>query len=292
MFICQKPDSLLIGTKNSYWESIKPDTVFTVCVTLLIFLLGLYINRRYDKYKEDKRLDELENYFYALTKLLSNPVEKLADEFRNFSKQLRDRKSRDFTFTVRSGIDFLRNLRNISHSDTYKIFVTRKSGMMQKKAELFYDLFRHIYMIEFIVGRYQIEFEFVTSEYRKKHQEWNSSINEIQRFFDDMLSNAKRNNITRQQDPFLSGFDDILAGWISVDDFRQMYVAVDNYVLKFKELCKTFSSDPRAIILLRPTLDCLRIYDDTEKLKNLYASHFEDCADKIIEAKNKIEPVS
>ena len=68
------------------------DTIFTVVTTLFIFFLGYVVNRIIEEGKEEKRLNELEEYFIKLIELLEEPLMKQKNALVVLTKMLKQKK--------------------------------------------------------------------------------------------------------------------------------------------------------------------------------------------------------
>ena len=100
----------------------------------------------------------------------------------------------------------------------------------------------------------KLNFDYLIERYKSYLQSWNDSINSIQRHYDSFRSEAIRAKTPLSQDSFLHSLDGLISEWQKLDNRDDFKVKLEMYVNPINRLCKDYSSDPRAEIILPLTL--------------------------------------
>lgn len=80
-----------------FLNSVQPDTVFTVFVTLATFISGLAFKLAYDTYSRRKYLKNRCKFFVESASSLIEPIKKQANSYKKLSDSIADNKNHRFT---------------------------------------------------------------------------------------------------------------------------------------------------------------------------------------------------
>src|SRR5437868_11615394 len=114
-------------SEGSTFLGISIDTIFTVFVTIAIFVLGYIVARKIERKKEKDRLHELEDYFRKLVEMLEKPVESQKKSFLDFARVLKEEKEQHFEVANVAAFK-LTYINEIDSKDLYTIFIRNKKG--------------------------------------------------------------------------------------------------------------------------------------------------------------------
>jgi len=132
-----------------FFLTVSDDAIFATFTTLFILAIGYLINRYNEHRKEVKRLNDLEEYFYALFELLKQPINKQIHNLKEMADNIDDKKKNQFECKLDVGFD-ASNLLKIAHSDLYKIFMVRKIGEVRIKTEHFTNMTNTLNYINYL----------------------------------------------------------------------------------------------------------------------------------------------
>ncbi|MFI5253537.1 MAG: hypothetical protein ACHQQQ_14020 [Bacteroidota bacterium] len=112
-------------------------------------------------------------------------------------------------------------------------------------------------------------------EYKEYFGLFNRANDQIQRSFDEFSSLASRVNVKPIDDPFLSGFDNIVSHYQQTRQGEDPQYLIDHYIEPLKELAVEYSEDPRAIKILPIILQSKAANENRTHLMKLVSDHFE-----------------
>lgn len=265
-----------IEDKSSFL-GISLDTIFTVFITIAIFILGYYINRRIEINKEKRRIKELEEYFKELIVLLEQPLLKQKNSYLRFSQKLKEQNENHLF--LEDVTDFkLDQIKEIDNKDLYTIFIKRKKADTSTKTDLFRKLRGSIDFAANSKKSIYDGFDKLMEFQEKFSSRYKQNIKIISEFFEGLLSHNHRHQISPQQDPFLAKFNQIRNEWINMSNqgikYMDMFIAKDNYIEKLRMLCQNNIHDPRSVYLMKPTMECIYAYYDIVEMKKVYRRFF------------------
>ncbi len=264
------------------------DAIFTTFTAILVFVIGFILNRLYETYKENKRLDELENYFYSLIKSLMGPIEKQTEMFKKLSESIADKEEQTFAFNQATGLYF-DNITNISHLDLYKIFITRRKLSSKDKMAHFQNIFDSIEFVRFQMKVTQRNFWEFFQDYRRYEQEWDKNGDAILRFFDSVASEAKAAGVKPSQDPFLKEMDVIIHSWSKRENSKNIYVAKEHLLDPLKQHCAKENQDPRSRTLMPIIVQAKYAFNNINQAKELYSKYFQEESNNLRNQKELIQ---
>jgi len=265
-------------SKESSILGVSIDTIFTVFTTIAIFVLGVFIERKAEKKKEKKRLNQLEEYFIKLIELSEPAVLRQADAFKEFSDKLLEKKEQHLHLLDISSFS-MEPIKEIDKKDLFAIFIKTKKGDVGLKTELYRKLFGNIEHIDNIKNSYKETYRVFMEKFYKFQDDYNEALKVTSEAYDNMLTYNQANKINPAADPFLLRLDRIRAKWTALEkagiDFRDRYVAKENYLEPVRILCRESVGDQRAVYVLKHIMESIYAFENMEELKKFHSDHFK-----------------
>lgn len=253
------------------------DTVFTVTVTIAIFLFGYSMQKRVDERKEKKRLDEIEEYFKSLIRLVSSSAKQQSEALLAFSESVNERKEQHYRLTFVPAFS-LEALAEIPNQDLFKIFISRLDGSMNEKVNRFRDVTYRIDYLYEVRGDMMPSFEKFIEQDRSYHREYAKHATALNQMVDDQLSKSLAASSKGKNDPLLTEIQIARINWMLYPrknvEFQDMYVANDEYLAVIKKSVEKYFDDPRASALLYHIKGAQQAVADSTSIKKLYAKNF------------------
>lgn len=270
---------------NRIFWGISVDVIFTILTTITIFLLGYLLNRWNEYRKEEKRLDELEDYFYFLFNQIKNPVKDEINILNELAEDTANKNKIQFTFKDNVNLD-VTNLLNIPHSDLHKIFMMKKKGKLEEKANHFSNMINTLNYIWNLKKNIVINLEKFFSDFREYERNWTEAENSILRYYDSFRSYNIRLNFKLSSDEFLYNFDRLIFEWNKFENSKNIYVAFENFIKPLKGICNRFESDERANVIRQFVVSEEFAFNNIDSIKKRYGERFNEDANKL---KSKFE---
>ena len=262
---------------KSSFLGISYDTIFTVVTTILIFFLGYIVNRRIEIIKENKRLNELEEYFIKLIELLEEPLLKQKEALIELTKKLKENIEQHYFIDEVSSfrVDLIKEIEN---RDLYDIFIKRKKGKTEVKTKLFQKIRGQIDYLDEVKKSISTSFEELMDKSGKYETLYKENLKITSEAFENILTQNELRGVKPKQDPFLVGLENIRAAWMQTGTaerpFQDRYLARQHYLEPVLELCKQSAGDPRATFVLKHILESINAFDNIEEVKCVYRKHF------------------
>jgi len=128
------------NSKQALFWGVSHDAVFTVCITLFVFITGIILNRILENRKEWKRLDDLKIYFFTLIASLPKSLSRLIAEYQELANHVRNPKAYDYGLPESHQL-YLDNVGKLSHSDIFKALVGKRKKADVEITSMYFNLF-------------------------------------------------------------------------------------------------------------------------------------------------------
>lgn len=267
----------IVDTKRMKWQSITNDStfnilglnvshdvVFTVATTLIIFILGLLLQKYIENKKEKKRILAIEASIISHIRMLKIFVTKQSEIFKSYSKSLSRKMIDNYDLGIETEIH-TKHIGQIKSEDLFKIFVLSKKN--KDKVELFAKLMNNIECIKENKAFVKNDFIEMRKSLKKFEQEWYENTTKISKFFDKEFSRADKSGY----EDFMLKFWEYYTPWMHSGLSRDLQYNIDNFLKPVNELCKEHGSDSRALELmtvLRDTYNAIKNYMDLCELRS------------------------
>jgi hypothetical protein len=263
-------------SKASTFMGISIDAIFTVSVTIVIFVLGYIVTQIIEQRKERNRLHELEDYFRKLVEMLEKPLQVQKKSFLDFAKALKEDKEQHYEVADVAAFK-LTYINQIDSKDLYTIFIRSKKGETAFKTELYGRLRASLDYFEII----KQNLPGTIKAFMQKHEEYTSiykrNIALLNETLDNIVINLNRQKIPPLQFPILESINNIRFFWIekeSNENYRDIYVSFENFIQPVQQLVKQNQKEHGIEFIVNPLMECVYAYDNLKELKSFYRKHF------------------
>ena len=277
-----------IYTSSDKILGISVDTIFTTFITIFIFIIGYVINKCIENKKEKARLNKLRDYYIYLVKTYLSPID---DFIRSLSELIESISSTEHTnihFTGGKDLYFDKII-NISHQDLYTIFVQNISNSEDVKYEHFNNFVNSFEYLKVVTKNTKDEFFKYHDNLNRFIKQWDVNINQLGRYFETMMHHIRANNIDPTTDQLFHQMDLLISRWIKIENFRNLDIAMENYLNPLNELCNQYQNDSRVLIITPLVVNCFSAYKNILNIKQFYSDVFRDINNDLVQIKNHIE---
>jgi hypothetical protein len=257
-------------------------------VSIFVFWKG----RRIEINSENERLNELEIFVKNYIRDLKIPIEKQVKSIEQTVEKLKSTSEQDYSPDNLVNLH-MKGLLWINRGDLYKIFVTRKIGDKNVKAELFREFNAKCDYIDAFASDYKETFDFFMKKYEKYESDWNQNFKLItmlrNRMNKELLANLRINKDFRY--PFADAFNKLFVGWAKIKDYREPFVASKELLAPIIELCEKSEMDDHTLKFIEISNECLHAQDNLLAIKGFVSTNFGNMKDKLLEAGQKLNEI-
>jgi len=267
---------------------ISIDTIFTALITIGIFILGFWLNKKNDERKEYDLLIEVRSYFLQLLDILIESTKKQLEAFGDFINELKEEKENDYVIQSYSGFTTY-DIDQIPNEKLFKIFVYYKLDSGKQDAiKLFKEMITKIGLIRNISGSWQKQFQDFLESWKRVDEEYNRNARLVEDFINKTVHLAhKAGDISN--DDFLKRFDTIVLNWQKMDNHVDKFVMMKHLIEPLHKLCQETPKDTRTLDLVRPIMGCIYAFANKMKLNEVYIGLFTAYKTRLEEAKKGIK---
>ncbi|MGD1046551.1 MAG: hypothetical protein ABR936_14685 [Bacteroidota bacterium] len=265
---------------------ISYDTIFTTVITLTIFILGYILNRFYEWRKRIRHLKNIRELIVAHLKSLIEPIEGQMRSFKEMADYLGSKTIKQYTFHESSiQTDFLSGLPCL---DIFQAFTLGSKKNKTRRIDAFNSMFQ---AIEFIKRQNSItrnQFIELSPNRRELTENFNSAIDAIMRFQDQLLGFARRNKITSSKDMFLKELNAIVYQYSQLKDQKELDTLYKCFVDPVLTLVKKYPNDQPSDILSPLVLRSFKYHNDIISLLDAHSKHYQEHSIKLEKRKEII----
>lgn len=236
-------------------------------IAIYIFRRGVKIDKLKEQKKEEERLKDLEEYIKANIELLSKPIDKQVESHLRLTKKLKSKVEQDYDPEEITSLH-TKNLKRIDHTDLYKIFVTRKNGDLQKRAELFQNLSADIDFIDTSSRSFRGTLKYFKEKYELYISLWKrdmTKINELKNFINVDVEISKT---VPEQDQFYVELNKIFKEFSKKKDYTEPDVAIVEFIAPLRQLCDNQEADRRVVLISNLSIKCFYAHQNLTALKH------------------------
>ncbi|MBD3342452.1 MAG: hypothetical protein GF353_25355 [Candidatus Lokiarchaeota archaeon] len=285
-------DTLLVKFPE-YFRTIDPTpfyvrTDFWLSVfTVLIAVTALVLPNIKAKRKEEKRLNELRDYFLYLIRSTIEPIEKEIKDHLEMSSFISNKEIRNFGLN-KSTLVFIDHVNTLRMTDLYKIFVERIKAPIEEKANHFRNIIRSLDLLKIISQNKEQNFYQFINTIKPIELKWEDCTNEILRKCDLYQSNFETENLQFKDDPFLERLLKVRSEWYRSDTRDKVDYMMSKLISPIQNLCESDFKDQRSMKLMQLTTETERCYVKITGLRKQFAEGFKASADKLSQLKYQI----
>ena len=172
----------------------------------------------------------------------------------------------------------------------HKAFITHEREDFREATELLQRINNHIYYIDELSRPSFVKlFEYFDSERKPFVTSYRVNIQAITRYWNNSVSQLERNDGNIRQSAFLSKFDKLFTNWSQKDNYKERYVAVEEYLKPLANLCQAYGHDQTALSILHCCDDCLIVHEDIKSIKLFVVNKIEERGVRLKKAKKDIQ---
>lgn len=263
-------------TSTSIWQEVfgvSNETAFIALVPLIIFLLGLFLRWLGNSYQARKENKQKQEFIFSQVEVLINAVKEQRTSVDKFIELLKVDKVQSLEFELKVTFN-PRHIFQIGSNELFKTLVLSFWKDKKKRLETFNSLLKQLDLIDGLKNQFKDSFEYTlkhTSAYEKK---WNDNIKIIRELHDNWKIKFLGESKNPNDDNFLNGFNQLYLRYVSTKDFKDMYVAVPNFINQTLQHARTQLPNAYAHKILNYLLECLEAYDNHKHLRKFKIEEF------------------
>jgi|ERR1035437_952948 hypothetical protein len=277
------------GYSSSIWNTYLPP-ILSGIISFLIAYFIFWKGKKQEIKKEEERLNELEEYFFAFFESLNKVIEEQVVNFVDFSHLLRDQKDQDYILGSKSSLKNKRILA-FDEKDLFKIFVNRKIGDAKKKNKHLRNHQDQIDLITEIYKESKDNFKTFNNKMDLYQMGWNESLKRLSEIYDKIYNDTIKINpdLNEETDKFFTTYCK-LSKKVSdkkreANDVNKEALYFNEFLIPAKKLCEQNISDTRAVNLKECIDYCIIAYNWNKKNFEFYRGYFINAARKLNQAK-------
>lgn len=280
-------NSIYVGSHAHNFLGVSCDTIFTVLVTVAIFVLGYIFNRIYDNAKRRRELEAIKVFLVTYLKSLLDPIQKQIDAFSSLSADVLSKKHQDFAFGDALG-GKLYVLDRMQQVDMFAAFLL---GPKDEKRERIAQFNRMLDALGFAKGQRdtaKAQFGGFMASHTRYVDQWNKAVNAVMRYEEKLVASAMRAGDLPDQDPFARGFNKLVQELSGVENRQAMDIVRELLLEPLRQLCKQHPLDPRVHEVIVHVIDALEALRNRNHLLSIFGKYFEDQAAELRGKKNAL----
>ena len=260
--------------------------IFTALITIGIFILGFWLNKKHDERKEFDSLMEVKSYFLQLIEILIKSSETQIKAFKDIAGFLKEKKDNSFNIDFSSNFT-TRYIDEIPNEKLFKIFITYKPDK-EKPISLFKDLVVNLGFIRHVESEWEDSYKDFNRRYWKWTEEYFQYDKQITDFIDQVL-HSFQDMETLKKDEFLFQFLDIRTKWHKIPNYQDRHIREEHFINPIFQLCQRMPKDPRILELLSPIRGCIYTFSQIKRIKEDYSKLFGHYHQHLINALSTIQ---
>lgn len=263
-------------------------TIVPAIIAILIFFLGFlirWIGNRIKVHKENKQKRE---FVFSQVKVLINALCEQRTAINNFIKSLQVDKIQLLEFESKVAFN-PKHIFQIGSDELFKVFVLSFWRNKEERLEIFNSLLKQLDLIDGLRNQYKDSFNYTLEHKSKYEDKWNDNIKIIRELHDNWKIELLRQMKNPNDDNFLHGFNQLYLRYVSTKDFKDMYVAVPNFINQSLQHTRNQLPNVYAQNILGYLLECLQAYDSHKHLRNLKIEEFQQYVNQLDEIENQLK---
>lgn len=265
-----------------YLYSVQADTVFTVVVTLGVFISGLIFKLAYDNYSQRKYLKSRSKFFIDSAKSLIDPINKQIDCYKKLTDSIKDRKNHRFTYFIVPELNFFFFSTDII-ADLH--IYNHKRFFKKIKHDSIKNISKSINTIERELLNSMYNLEKLVDKHHELSIEWKKATDSIFGYYDSLIQYRAINKIS-DKDIFLDRFYNILNDFITDRDDSDLGLTKEKLLMPLRKMCNDIKNDSRVLQIIPSINECLNIFQSIEQNRDHYYEIFSDDCEQLAKTLN------
>src|SRR5260221_11025758 len=213
-------------------------TLSGIIAAAVVSILVIKIQQESDRRKEEQRLLDQERLIMDGLRALSKPIQDQIKTLVTLANKLKKPEDLDHSPDVFITLDS-KALRETSYSDLYQIFVLRKKGTSEQKADLFTKFNSLTEYLKIFPSDYRLSFEYFQAKYERFEREWNEPVLQISRLRDQMLLNLAQPNLAPEARTFFITIDNVFRQYVQQGNNLERYLVMRTLLSPLQVVCRT-----------------------------------------------------
>lgn len=234
-------------------DNIKSDTIFTVLVTISIFIIGQIVLIFYDRYKDKKSLSNLKKFFLISVKDILNPLAKELGDIKDIITQIEEKKQKSYFLqdATELNFDFYNKTDNSTLFNAFTKYI--KKSEENNTINAYTNLIKSITSFRNFKNDKLNNYNIFINTLNKYNDVFKENFKTMMYNFDDIQSKLITSNNTNQ-DEFVKRVFDIIR--LANDLAGEMYYQVEKVIDPIISTFKAFGNSPYAKFIIRNALTC------------------------------------
>lgn len=248
-------------------------------------VMTVIVQRVYDNYKNDEKLDNLYDYLKLEANKLGINAVKQATELSKVSRVLKSEQTLNFDIPKVSAF----NADQTKEWETFEFYDAIVLRRISKESNKLIELHSKI-KGAFNTGR-ELEksilkaIDDLNMRLHRVQGNWREHVQSIGRFYDIFARNNERNPLPN--DYFLLGYYNVIVEWKKHPEATREEISIvyNQVVDPLKSLCRQYPLDDRAFYLLQELQELSKTFKDLTHIKKSYRKWFLNVARKLVKVK-------
>ena len=272
--------TIIYQSEKTNFLGLSYDAIMSAFIAFVIVGLSYLASKGLENYKEKKRLERIEAYFWTIIENIIEPINIQIKLFRKTAADLENKEHKDFVYFETPDLN-IKNFESIYPHDLHNIFLSKRKIKLTERTKHFSNILNVLEFVKLQKASLKQNFSEFFSDFRRYENSWQKNGEAIFRFFDNFIFHNKSKDIPASKDPFLKNMDQIINKWSKLENSKNFYVAFDNLIKPVRLLCKEYPIDPRANIILPYLVEAEYAFNNIVNVKSIYYNLFSSEADKL-----------
>lgn len=249
-------------------------TIVPALIAILIFLFGLFVKWFGDWNKNRKDTKQKREFIFSQVEVLINAVSGQIVSVNKFIEMLQLEKTQALEFDLKVSFN-PKHIFQIGSNELFRILVLSYWRHKKERLGIFNSLIKQLDLIEGLKNQFKDSFDYTLKHKSEYEKIWNDNIKIIRELHDNWKIEFLRELKNPDHDDFLRGFNQLYLRNINTKDFKDMYVAVPNFIEPSLQLARIQLPNIYAQYILKFLLECKESIDNHKHLRKFKVEEFD-----------------
>lgn len=240
-------------------------------IAIYIFKKGIKKEKQNEQRKEQKKLNDIETFYFHT---LKSNIEPLTNQIKyniDTIERLKERKAGSYTYKLVTSLSF-ESLQRLDPKDIFDMFSFGLDTTLSDYKKEHNILEKSIKQVEVFKSESHKILSFVNLKYQSYQDNFNDSVNSIQRMIEKFTHNNDLEEIPIEHDKFLSQIWMVILKWQELKevDNRDPFVLDEFYLEPIRQICAIHHLDKRKPYVLNKILDAQHHLEQIKGIKRLF----------------------
>ena len=284
-----------VALQSSIWQDIFGvssetafQTIIPALIAILIFFLGLVFRWLGNWFKNKKENKQKRKFIFSQVEVLLTAVSNQRKSVDKFIEILKTDKIQNLEFELKVSFN-PKHVNQIGSNELFRILVLSFFTNKEKRLENYNSFIKQLDLIEGLRHQFETSFNYILTHSSLYQKKWNDNIKVIRELHDKWKSELLVAGEDDKSDNFLYNFNQFYLRHITTKDFKDMYVAVPNFIEPTLQSARINSIKPYAQIILNPLLECKDAINNHRSLRLTKITEFECYIIQLNEIEDKLK---